>query len=312
MKPCNIADEETIIGMPPGIGDLHWIMVKLESFKKKNKIKKIKAHMNLGHKENVNFHDCSIEYLNLIPFIDTAESVEEVLPFEYALAGGSGTPLFKNHGGCDYMLEFNSLLEKGVKLKDILPEYDTNFDYPIMEPPKSERFAATIKKEAGGKIALLFTASVEANDVTAKDLWTPRHWMELARNIYNETNCRLVLIGSRWDKSYADRIVALDKEKIIFDIVGQTSVAHLFALIRAANVLIGYTCGVVIMATKYRIPVASFWWIKSKANPDGRFKRAFMRSWLSPVAEGNGFMPFGFGDKDATPDGVFAAIRRYL
>lgn len=312
MRPDNIADEETIIGMPPGIGDLHWIMVKLESFKKKNNIKKIKVHMNLGHEENVNFHDCSIEYLNLIPFVDTAESIGEELPFEYALAGGSGTPLFKNYGGCDYMLEFNSLLEKGVRLQNILPEYDTNFDYPIMEPPESERFAEAVKKESGGKLVLLFTASVEGNDVCAKDLWTARHWMELAQKIYDKTGCRPVLIGARWDKRYAEKIAALDKEKIIYDIVGKTSVAHLFALTRAANVLIGYTCGVVIMATRFRIPVVSFWPIKSKANPDGRFKRAFIYSWLPPKAEGNGFMPFAYGDKDATPDGVFAAIRRYL
>jgi len=311
MKPYTTNDM-VVIGMPPGIGDLHWIMAKLESFKIKNNIKKVKVIMNLGWAEPGSIHDCSLEYFDLIPFVDAAESIKETIPFEYSLAGGSGTPLFKNHGGCDYMLEFNSLLEQGVKLKDILPEYDTNFDYPINKPPASERFAAVIKKNVGGKLALLFTGSKEGNDVWVKELWTPQHWMELAQKICDKTNCRPVLIGARWDKSYAEELRLLDTKNIIHDIVGQTSVADLFALIRAANILIAYQCGPVMMATKFRTPVVGFWPLKNEANPNGPFKRAFMTSWAPPWAEGNGFMPRGFGDKDATPEGIFAAIRRHL
>jgi len=312
MKQHNIANEETIIGMPPGIGDLHWIMAKLQSFKKKNNIKKIKVVMNLGWQDKKSIHDCSLEYFDLIPFVDSAESIKEKIPFEYALAGGSGKPLFKNHGGCDYMIEFNSLLEYGIKLKDILPEYETNFDYPINKPPKAEIFAKKIKKKAGGKLSLIFTASIAGNNVWVKNLWTAVDWMQLAKKIYNETNCRPVLIGAHWDKSYARRFRKLDKKKIILDIVGKTSVAQLFALIREANILVAYQCGPVMMATKFRTPVVGFWPIKNDANPEGPFRREFMRSWAPPWAQGNGFMPFGYGDEDATPDGVFASIRRYL
>lgn len=305
-------NEVTTIGMPPGIGDLHWIMAKLESFKKINNIKKIKVLMNLGHEENKSFHDCSLEYLDLIPFVDSAESILEEIPFEYSLAGGSGTSLFRNYGGCDYMIEFNSHLERGVRLEDILPEYETNFDYPIDEPLVSREFAEDVKAEAGGKLALLFTGSIAGNDVWVKKLWTANDWVELARRIHAVTGCRPVVIGARWDKSYSRRLLKLESEKIIYDIIGKTSVADLFALLRKANILVAYQCGVVMTATKFRTPVAGFWPIKNKVNPHGSFKRAFMKSWLPPWAEEAGFMPFGFGDKDATPDGVFEAIRGYL
>jgi len=304
--------KETVIGMPPGIGDLHWIMAKMESFIEKNNIKKVRVRMNLGWKDKKSIHDCSLEYLELIPFIDSAESVKKDIPFEYALAGGSGTPLFKDHGGCDYMIEFNSYLEDGIKLEEILPEYDTNFDYPINEPPMAEKFAEGIKEKVGGKLIILFAASADGNDIWARELWTPLDWMKLARKIYDETKCRPVLVGAKWDKSYARKIFRLDHKRIIHDIVGQTSVAKLFALIRAANVLIAYQCGPVMMATKFRTPVAGFWPINNGVNPNGQFKRDFMRSWLPPWAENVGFKPFGFGDENATPDGVFASIRRYL
>jgi len=313
MRPYYISDNEvTTIGMPPGIGDLHWIMSKLESFKEKNGIKKVKAVMNLGETGSKSIHDCSLDYLKLVPLVDEAETITPIIPFEYALAGGSGTPLFKNHGGCDYMIEFNSYLEKGINLKDILPEYETNFDYPIKKPRKSEKFVESLKKSIGGKLVLLFTASVEGNNVWARDLWTPRDWMELARKIYKKTACKPVLIGGRWDRNYADELQVLDVDKIIHDIVGKTSVADLFALIRKASVLVAYQCGVVMMATKFRTPVAGFWPVKSERNPEGVFNRSFTRSWLPPWADEVGFMPFGFGDEDATPDGLFAAIRRYL
>jgi len=313
VRPYAITNDYTTIGMPPGIGDLHWIMAKLESFKEINNIQKIKVLVNLGHQEDKSFHDCSLDYLKLIPFVDSAESVIDKLPFEYSLAGGSGTSLFKNQGGCDYMIEFNSKLEQGAELKDILPEYEINFDYPINEPAESKEFAEKIKKKVGGKLALLFTASVEGNDVWAKELWTGRDWLELARKIYAETKCNPVIIGARWDESYyTERIKELDTESVIYSVLGETSVAHLFALLRAASVLVAYQCGVVMMATKFRTPTAGFWPIKSDANPYGQFKRHFMRNWLPPWADDVGFHPFGFGDKNATPEGLFSVIRSYL
>lgn len=312
MKPYTVTNNMTIIGMPPGIGDLHWIMSKLESFKEKNNIQKVKAIMNLGYMEKKSIHDCSIDYLELIPFVDEAESVVPIIPFEYALAGGSGTPLFKNHGGCDYMIELNSYLEKGIPLKDILPEYETNFDYPIQRPPESEIFASAVKRTIGRKLILLFTGSWEGNQVWARDLWTPADWMQLARKIHGITKCKPVLIGARWDASYLKELLPLDTKKILHNLVGKTSVADLFALIRKADLLIAYQCGVVMMATKFKTPVAGFWPIKSEANPEGPFRREFTRSWLPPWANEAGFEPFGWGDENATPEGVLSAIRRFL
>lgn len=304
--------KETIIGMPPGIGDLHWIMAKLESFKAKNNIERIKVMMNLGWSDKKSIHKCSIDYLKLIPFVDSAEPVKDGIPFEYALAGGSGTPLFKDRDGYDYVIEFNSYLENGIKLEDILPEYETNFDYPIIEPQRSKKLAEDTKKEVGGKLVLLFTGCLAGNSVWVRELWTPNDWMELARKIHGATGCRPVLIGAKWDRDYADRLLELGSDGVIYDMVGKTTVADLFALIREACILIAYQCGVVMMATKFRTPVVGFWPIRNKANPEGQFSRVFFRSWLPPWAEDIGFMPFGWGDEGVTPDGIFDTIRRYL
>lgn len=304
--------EEVVIGMPPGIGDLHWIMTKLESFKAKNNIQKLKVVVNLEWMTQNNRHTYSLDYLELLPFIDSAESKVEKLPFEYALAGGSGTPLFTNHGGCDYMIEFNSELEKGTKLLDILPGYDTNFNYPIVRPPEADEWAEEIKQGQGGKFAVIFTASTEGNDMWANKLWCPCDWVKLAQRIHDQTKCRSVVVGGEWDKSYAERICQLDEANVILDIVGQTSIAQLFALLRKANVVIAYQCGVMMMAVHFRTPAVAFWPIKSEANPAGQFQREFMHSWLPPWANEIGYFPFAFGDAETTAEGVFNSIRRYL
>ena len=43
-------EKETTVGMPPGIGDLHWIMTKFESFKERHNIKKVKNNHTYDHR----------------------------------------------------------------------------------------------------------------------------------------------------------------------------------------------------------------------------------------------------------------------
>ncbi|GAG86397.1 unnamed protein product [marine sediment metagenome] len=123
MMPLKIMKEETIIGMPPGIGDLHWIMTKMESFKKKNNIGKIKVIMNLPQTISgvYQYHNYSIKYLDLLPFIDSAENRVKAIGFEYAFNGGSGKPLFINRGDCDYIIEFNSRRIANNLARDVFP-----------------------------------------------------------------------------------------------------------------------------------------------------------------------------------------------
>lgn len=315
------AQGETVIGLPPGIGDIHWVLIKLESFKRKNNIDKIRAVMNLDMKgrmpEHPMFlsgskHDYSLEFLKLVPFINSAETVEETIPFEYALAGGSGNPLIIGKDGYDYLIEFNSSLENCIKLADILPEYEPNWDYPLFEPIDSKRKAESLRDNIGGKLILLFTSSKGGNDNWAKQYWTIKDWMSLAKKIYTETKCKPILVGATWDDDYTNQLLELDTERIIYNIVGKTTVADIFAIIREANILIAFNCGLVNMATKFRIPVACFWSIKSETAKDGIFNRDFAKSWLPPWAEDVGYIPFGFGDPEATPDGVFDSIRKYL
>lgn len=315
MKIYKILNDEVVIGMPPGVGDLHWIMTKMESFKKKNGYKKIKALIPMPEGSLV-YYSYSIEYFDLLPFIDSSEQYLEAgvrpLEFEYALEGGSGNPLIKDRGDCDYLIEFNSSLEKGIQLKDILPEYEINYDYPILEPAGARTFADNLKSKIGDKLIIFFTGNLSAYEASVGDLWTPESWMQLMIKIYEKTACKPVLVGAKWDATYEKELKKLDVNKIIHSMIGKTSLAQLFALLRIADLVIAWQCGVGIMATQFKTPTISLWPIKNKINPKARFERIFTRSWLPPWADDIGYIAYGWGDEKATPDGIFEAARKYL
>lgn len=298
--------KEVSVGLPPGIGDMHWVLTALESFKEKSCIDRLNVILNLGPG-----HGYSKEFLALVPFVDSAESSPTQLPFKFSIIGGEGTPLQQSSDGADYIMEFNSCLEHGIKLKDILPEYDVDFNYPIEYPATSKRFAEGVKKEAGGKLYLFYASSVAGNKNWTHGKWSPEHWVKLADKIYGATGCRTVLIGAEWDKSYSDIVMKLDKKNRIHNLCGKTSVVQALALIREANAMVSFLSGLVIIATRFKTPTVSFWPTKEMA-PAWHDPKVFKESWVPPNAREQGYMPFDYGDKEATPLGVFKAIRKYL
>jgi hypothetical protein len=123
--------KEVSVALPPGIGDMHWVLEMLESFKEKNRIDKLTvALVDRGPG-----HQYSSEFLHLIPFIDAIQLLKRI-PFEFSINGGSGNPfiedtLCRNFQGMtkiDYLIEFNSRLEHGMRIEDILPEYKVDFN----------------------------------------------------------------------------------------------------------------------------------------------------------------------------------------
>jgi len=299
--------KKVIVGVPPGIGDIHWIMTILESFKEKNCIDKLKIVANLAAKPD---HSYTLEYLKLIPFIDSAERIDERIPFKFSIIGGDGTPLQKDKAGCDYVIEFNSPLETNTELKNILPEYDVDFNYPIVYPSESKKFAEEIKKKVGGKLYLLYTSSIEGN-VRWADNWKIESWINLATKIYNSTGCQPVLVGADWDKDYAQLLIEADTKKIIYDLTAKTTLPQTLALIRESNFLVGFLSGLTMMAVRFQKPIVSFWMIKG-ITQKGHVNKAFMRTWTPPDVDEHGYMPYVYGEERTNPDNIFKALGKYL
>lgn len=294
------------VGIPPGVGDMHWVLTMLESFKEKNNISNLK--IVIDRNPTLNY---SRQFLNLIPFIDEIDDGRKHLPFRFSIAGGDGEPLQKSVNGVDYLIEFNSRLEHGVRIEDVLPEYDINFNYPIKNPPAAKSFASLIKEGIGGKLYLFYASSVGGNKNWCRGTWEPRDWIKLANMIYDETKLRIVLLGAQWDSTYATIVKMLDSRNVIQNFVGKTSISEALGLLRSANFMVGFLSGLVILATRFKVPCVSFW-PTLKLAPHWYDPIKFQKSWIPPNAKKDGYMPVFYGDEKTTPQGVFDRLRQYL
>jgi len=295
----------TTIGVPPGLGDLHWVMTKLESFKEKEGIDILRVAMHEDHG-----HAMNAQYLDHLPFIDEVVRWRTPLGFEFALDGGSGRSLLPRRQGLDLMIEFNSALESGKTLDQILPDYKTNWSYPVRPFPKSAQDAATELKTKLGRLDLIYASSEHANQKWSVD-WPLGSWIELISRIHAHTGKPLVLIGAPWDRTYADKLLAASKDRLI-DMVGRTDVPQVLELIRQADTFTAYPSGLAIMAVQYKTPCAMFWPI-SGISKGGQFQRHFMTSWLPPWAKDSPrYQPFIYGSPATTPDSVYQALRPFL
>ena len=295
------------VGIPPGIGDMHWILEIMESFREKHSIDELTIKLTESRD-----HGYSTEFLKLLPFVDRVNASLEPLPFRFSIIGGDGIPLQRNVGGADYVIEFNSRLENGIKLKDILPEYELNHNYPIDYPETAKSFAKFTKRGAGGKLYLLYASSVGGNKNWCQGTWGPEYWVELAEKIYAATKCKPVLIGAKWDAPYATEIMKYDKKNRILNLVGKTDLPEALGLLREARAFVSFLSGLVILATRFKLPTVSFWPTKELA-PNWPAPQLFQKSWIPPGAEEEGyFIPFNYGENGTTPSGVFKRLEKHL
>lgn len=296
------------IGTPAGLGDMHWVLTKMESFKKKNGIDWLKMVI---HEDGC--HTNSKAFLELIPFVDEVETRPDPLPFDFHIRPPSARRSFRPDSGVvDYLIEFNTQLELGHRIETMLPGYDINFNYPIRKDFESTIYATQLKQKVGGKLILLYTSSNGMFHAWTGGTWLPKDWVNLATQIHEFTGCQPVLIGKEWDLDYVNEMKRLDTNNIIYNLAAQTNIQQVLALIHEANLLIGFPSGLTILATHFKTPVVMFWSIKG-ITPNGIFIKEFMTSWVDPKALDLGiYLPFIYGDKDTNPDKIFTAIKRFI
>lgn len=296
------------IGSAPGLGDNYWLMTKMESFRERNAIDRLRIAV---HEDPV--HKYTADFLSLIPFIDEVERRPGQFIFPFSMAGGPGTPCIKNSHGCDYIMELGSRLSEGDRLEEILPEYETNFHPRIDIPEADVAWADDFKRQVGGKLFLFFTASVGGNRGWNKECWKVADWIRLAELIHGATGIKPTLIGATWDMDYAEDIRRQDRQQLIRQgLVGQTSIARALALLRGADLLAGFSCGIPMVATYFGVPTILFWPIRGISRHE-YYKPGFMTSWIPrDIQESGRYFPVPYNDPETNPEAIFAKVRRFL
>jgi len=296
-------EKQITVGLAPGLGDVHWPLLKMESFKEKNAVDRLRISIS-------NEHDYPLEFARHVPFVDEVQRSKPRFPFRMSLAGGDGRPLDAGANGADCIMEFGSRLEAGMSLERILPEYETNWGYEIKGLDEYSAFIADLRKKTGGRLVLFYPSSVGSNKNWARGQWTPESWIALARLIKAKNGCPPVLVGAEFDRDYADVLTSNSNGPLFINLVGQMPIMKTLAIVRGADLMLGFSAGIAIMATHFRVPCAIFWPIRGVSEYP-LYNPLFMRSWIPPWAEDN-YFGFAYGDPKTTPRGVFETVEKFL
>jgi len=297
------------VGVPPGMGDSHWVMAHMESFKERHGIDELKvAVMKEG------LHNYTADILRLYPFID--EVKEQRMGFNLDGLYRSNPPKFmlKNTQGVDYFIDFGALMWlKGMKLEEIYPECTTNFTCLPVLPEESLKFAKALKKKNDGKLVLFYTSSVGNNENWNRGAWMPQDWVTLADYIFKHSGIQPVLIGAKWDRDYTQELHRLSGgRKVMQDLVGETSGSEVLSLAREADLVVSFACGIPMMATYWGVPTVMFWATKGVSRKE-RFNPEFQYAWVPPKARGNGrYIPVAYDSREANPTWIFNKVKEFL
>lgn len=302
------------IGTPPGFGDSYWVMTKMESFKERHGIDKLRV---LVHRDPKHYYTAN--YLELVPFIDEVEGKPDTFHIGQFYRDKNRRNLDEpgfmetNTQGVDYLIDAGARMWiKDEKLIDIMPEYETNYNIPINLPESAIDFADLLKKKNDGKLVLFYTSSLGNNRNWNKGDFKVRDWMSLMEKYHEHSGVRPMAIGAEWDRDYFKELKRLDKNDIIQDYVGHIPIHQTISLIKRANILLGFACGIPMFGVYNKIPTVILWAIRGISS-HGHFNPPFQYSWTPPGTKESGlYFPVAYNSKEATPGWIFNKTKRFL
>lgn len=263
-RPARALDRPARILVLPGIGDIYWVMVKLQAF----------IEQELGGTAPIvdiwTYDDRpkSMGYVQRVPFVRAGEYYRHPLvqPEFDESYHQDGRAIFDHLLGHDFYIAYNGILRRGRSLEEVLPEYSCDWFFPLKQPEAEvaalERYRT---KYPGGYIVGhlsdfgMFNRWIQSWDAAA--------CARLVRMVEQQTGLPVLLTGGHWDASFAGAVAQIASCE---QLAGKTSMDEFFALFRGAAGAIGWCGGNTILATTFRIPTLIAW---SLYFTDARFYR---------------------------------------
>lgn len=270
--PASEAREKISILLPSGIGDCHWVLVKLGAWLKQ-----------LGKRAELWVLDFekrprALDFLQRVPFVDAKGYVPGLgneIGFSKAYHTGDLdiVPGFK---GFDYFVCFNgSLAGAGRDLeKEILPECEADWDYPIVEMPEDVEFQRQFAAQHGRYI-LLFFSEFEGFGRWSIDMTEVRIRSLVSRLKDRFPGRTIVLTGAAWDTQLNKRLA-----DCAVDMAGRTPLGPFLSLVRRADGFLGYIGGNTILSAHFGTPTVAIWSRRAYRTP------AFRWNWCRPASRG--------------------------
>lgn len=257
------------ICLPPGLGDIHWVVLKIEDFMRRRGAEKADAWIwDVGGPRRAAEFVYRMPFLN---FIDYAPIGFEGGDYD-AICWGNQINYIEKKYGFDYVIAVNGWMEHGLPLATAMDGAAINWDYELRRLPDEIAYEEEQRKR--GKWILLYFSEVaqfgswirycDENKIRA-----------LAHMLHDRfPDHRLIFVGLPWDQPLMDRATS----PYVENLAGRTHPSQYFALLRGADAMIGFANGNTILTSHFKIPTVMVW------NRERYPNMGFRTNWLRPGA----------------------------
>lgn len=271
--------------LAPGLGDIHWVLLKMEDF--------IQRHC-AGEVPEIWIWDFdgrqrSEGLIERVPFVKkggywSQSTAKYEKMFRDLYLHGNRDIEWSFAGEFDAFICPNGSISNGMPWQNVLHEYATNWSYPVTETNEDALEAEKIAEKLGPLILTGFS-----NFGMFHRSWAAHLPPDRCANILRRIPATVVLTGSQWDQQYCNQLSGVN----IVNLVGKTSVGVFLSLLRRCRGMIGWCGGNTILSTHLGTPTACIW---SKFFP----AQGFRTNWVEPARVGTTYFPL---EVEALDDG---------
>ncbi len=256
----------------PGSGDIHWVMLKMESMiQKRWPCETPEVWVWCEAKSTRR----SEGYVRRLPFVNWGGYFDATAHHAF----GSqvfirGKPwMVDDWEGFDLFIALNAPLGWGTPWKDILPKYETNWDYELKLEGDDHLYGAKVRAEHGNYVVVWFCGHSFYKGWL--NTFTIAKILDLLGRI-RDSGRKVVLTGAKWDIPWMRNL----KDNGYVDLVGETTMGQLLGLMKHASAYVGFAAGQGMLAQHMGTKTFLLW----RSN---QWNSKFMTNWVDPAKNGS-------------------------
>lgn len=245
----------------PGIGDIHWIFLKLRSLLKRCGADQIDALMATEDGRPPKRSEYFVGANPLVGSVKYIKAPARSLPYPGYLIGGESDPW-------DYALDATHFFDDGRSIEtEFLPEVDVDWHYL----QGYEMFAAPVRDDERKDAVCL--SMLNGQHHGWGEWWSAERWRDFANLVARRT--QVIAVGLQCDRAYATSIQEMGGT--FQNRAGETDhLADLIALLRRCRGVVGTCSGLTMIAAAAGIPTVIIW--------PKKFWPQSARNWIHPSA----------------------------
>lgn len=252
------------IVVPGGIGDVYWVMVKLEAFCRREKIQEKPVVIILADDIWESSQLRSAPFLEMIPFVTTGNPqttpMDPVRPRPkylqnvYTKCGTSpDQTIWPGFMGYEYFICYNGVINSGHWLE--ADDLECNWYLPLTISKEQERFKTKCVKKYGDYVVFYFSNFTE--EMLTK--FSVDKIIESIRHFINRSGLTPVFIGAEWDLGWKYLTEIMGAIPGVVNLVGKTSLDQAFGVMRGAKLISGYHSGLTNLGIMFKKKTVLIW-----------------------------------------------------